>query len=177
MFNIKGKRLIIAFAFCLIFGFATAEVAAGITFLSTDEYLALHLKDIGNAIGNEYSQGESSTPPNTNTPAQATESDLAILLAAHLASNEVKELPLEGSGMDTYRFEGWEATTPTPTITQSLITIPPSDPLLALLKVEMAEMPGGKSCTGGPDCYENSGDMSGSTVAQPITDAPPRHGW
>ncbi len=172
--------------------------------MTRDESAALiaKLNGIGNSIKNRYSQGQINNNLNlikdtgkgtdrpssiAATPTKTSDSD--ILVAALLASNEVRELPSgtggfwgggvspeEGSGSDNIILGAGEL--PPPTIQQSPITVPPSDQLLAQLKVELAEMPGVTSCTGGPDCYANSGDSSdGSNVAQPITDAPPRHGW
>jgi len=158
--------------------------------MTRDESAALIAKmiGIGNSIENKISQGQihnnlnqikdtgkDSNELNNNMGMPTNKDNLDILAASLLTIIEVKELPSWPNG---YFVEGKGTTIPPPAIQQSPITVPPSDQLLAQLKVELAEMPGGTSCTGGPDCYENSGGMSdGNNVAQPITDAPPRHGW
>ncbi len=161
--------------------------------------LIAKLNGIGNSIENRYSQGQinnnlnqiKDTGKDTDrpssiaaTPTKTSDSD--ILVAALLASNEVRELPSGtggfwggGAGNVKIIIDGVPDTPiPTPTITQAPLTIAPftQDKLYQHLLDDLTKQSGGQ-CTGGPNCYENSGDMSGSTVAQPITDAPPRHGW
>ena len=218
MFKNKGKRLIIAFAICLIFCFSTVEVAAmsfnfdsqgnrengpvemiggvqgGVTTgTSRDESLALLARSIGIAIGNGYSQGTDADGPNSIAATPTTTSDPSILAVAGLALDEVKKNPprpnsylggdnpptqiQQGSGEDTYSYNGDGTPTSPPTIHQSPITVSPpsSDQLSAQLQLELEEMPGGKACIGGDNCYSNPEDSS--SVAQPISDGPPRHGW